>query len=232
MAGGVLSRVFNPFLDAFDRRFDRFAERYHQALEWSLDNRGSVVAMAVATLLGSVLLGMALDRDLLPDVDQGSFDVRLELAEGTLPSCHHRSLADRVEAALLADPGIEAVFSRIGKDVRSYAESEESSGVNTALFQVRLKPHTSTDEVLERVRGPWRRASPRGPSPSRSGRPRPWGRSWVVWMPTSRCGSGVRTWAGPSPRPSWSGIGWPSWTRSETCGWVRSGASPRSRWRS
>jgi HAE1 family hydrophobic/amphiphilic exporter-1 len=47
---------------------------------------------------------------------------------------------------------VEAVFSRIGKDVRSYAESEESSGVNTALFQVRLKPHARTDDVLERVR--------------------------------------------------------------------------------
>jgi HAE1 family hydrophobic/amphiphilic exporter-1 len=150
--GGSLSKVFTPFLNAFDRGFERFAERYHQALEWSLDNRGTVVAMAVATLLGSIFLGMTLDRDLLPDVDQGSFEVRMELAEGTaLPSTVEA--ADRVEAALLADPGIAAVFSRIGKDVRSYAESEEGSGVNTALFQVRLHPRASTADVLGRVRG-------------------------------------------------------------------------------
>jgi len=149
--GGALGTVFSPFLDWFDGRFDAFARRYHQALEWSLDNRGTVVALAVATLLGSVLLGTTLERDLLPTVDQGSFDVRMELAEGTsLPGTVEA--ADRVEAALLADPGVEAVFSRIGKDVRSYAETEENSGVNTALFQVRLKAHVSTDEVLERVR--------------------------------------------------------------------------------
>jgi len=134
--GGLLSRVFGPFLAAFDRWFDRFAERYHQALEWSLDHRGSVVAMALGTLLGSVLVGSTLDRDLLPDVDQGSFEVRMELPEGTSLSATIEA-GDLVEAALLSDPGVEAVFSRVGKDVRSFAESEESSGVNTALFQVR-----------------------------------------------------------------------------------------------
>ena len=41
---------------------------------------------------------------------------------------------------------------RIGEDVRSYAESEESSGVNTAAFEVRLASGSSTDDVLERVR--------------------------------------------------------------------------------
>ncbi|MBT8397706.1 MAG: efflux RND transporter permease subunit [Gemmatimonadetes bacterium] len=151
MLGGLLGGAFGPFIDRFDLWFDRFAVRYHEALEWSLDNRGSVVAMAGATLLGSVLLGMSLDRDLLPDVDQGSLEVRMELEEGTsLPATV--GVADQVEATLLADPGVEAVFSRIGKDVRSYAESEEGSGVNTALFQVRLRPRARTEDVLERVR--------------------------------------------------------------------------------
>jgi HAE1 family hydrophobic/amphiphilic exporter-1 len=151
MAGQILSRTFGPFLRAFDRWFDRFAARYHQVLEWSLDHRGRVMALSMATLVGSVLVGILLDRDLLPNVDQGSFDVRLEMPEGTsLPATS--ATADRIEAALLEDPGVEAVFSRIGKDVRSYAESEEASGVNTALFQVRLRDGVSTPHVLERVR--------------------------------------------------------------------------------
>jgi len=152
VGGKALSTIFGPFLDAFDRGFDRFASRYHVALEWSLDHRGRVMVMAVGILLGSVALGATLDRDLLPDVDQGSFDVRLALAEGTsLPTTVE--VANHVEAALLEDPGVEAVFSRIGKDVRSYAESEEASGVNTALFQIRLRDGHATDDVLERVRG-------------------------------------------------------------------------------
>ncbi|MGW8265284.1 MAG: efflux RND transporter permease subunit, partial [Longimicrobiales bacterium] len=151
LAGRILSRTFGPFLRAFDRWFDAFANRYHRVLEWSLDHRGRVMALSIATLAGSVLVGALLDRDLLPNVDQGSFDVRLEMPEGTsLPATS--ATADRIEASLLEDPGVGAVFSRIGKDVRSYAESEEASGVNTALFQVRLKDGVSTDRVLERVR--------------------------------------------------------------------------------
>jgi HAE1 family hydrophobic/amphiphilic exporter-1 len=151
LAGGLLSRIFNPVFDAFDRWFEVFASRYHQVLEWSLDHRGRVIIFSSAALLASVVVGGLLERDLLPNVDQGSFDVRLELAEGTsLPATIVE--ADLVEGALLEDPGVEAVFSRIGKDVRSYAESEESSGVNTALFQVRLRPGVRTEDVLERVR--------------------------------------------------------------------------------
>jgi HAE1 family hydrophobic/amphiphilic exporter-1 len=105
----------------------------------------------MATLLGSLALALALDRDLLPDVDQGAFDVRLELEEGTsLPATNTASQG--IEETLLADPGVEAVFARVGKDVRSYAESEETSGVNTGLFQVRLRPGASTREVMGRVR--------------------------------------------------------------------------------
>jgi len=37
LLGGALSKVFGPFLRAFDRGFDAFALRYHEALEWSLD---------------------------------------------------------------------------------------------------------------------------------------------------------------------------------------------------
>jgi len=149
--GRLLSRVFGPFLRAFDEWFEVFAGRYHVALEWSLDHRARLMGIAVLALGGSVLLGAVLERDLLPDVDQGAFDVRLELPEGTsLPAT--LEVADRVEAALLEDPGVDAVFSRIGKDVRSYTEAEAASGVNTALFQVRLHAGASTREVLERVR--------------------------------------------------------------------------------
>jgi HAE1 family hydrophobic/amphiphilic exporter-1 len=76
----------------------------------------------------------------------------MELAEGIALAATLEA-ADRVEAVLLEDPGVGAVFSRIGKDVRSYAESEAASGVNTAVFQVRLRPGASTEEVLDRVRG-------------------------------------------------------------------------------
>ncbi len=151
LLGSLLSRLFTPLLRAFDVRFDAFARRYHRALEWSLQNRAWVMALAGAALVGAVLLGSVLDRDLLPKVDQGAFDVRMELSEGTSLMATVEA-ANQVERALLEDRGVEAVFSRIGKDVRSFSESEAAAGINTAHFQVRLRRGSSTQEVLDRVR--------------------------------------------------------------------------------
>jgi HAE1 family hydrophobic/amphiphilic exporter-1 len=146
-----LSRTFRPLLDGFDRLFDRFAVRYHAALEWSLTHPRRVLWTAGFALVGSVALAALLPRDLLPQVDQGAFEIRLQLPEGTSLEATADE-AHRIEEAALADPGIAAVFSTIGRDVRAYAEGEEATGLHTATFQVRVAPHASSDEVAERMR--------------------------------------------------------------------------------
>lgn len=159
LAAGA-SRVFTPFLDAFDRAFEAFGERYHAALEWSLDHQPRVLGMAALALAGTLALGTLLPRDLLPQVDQGAFQVRLTLPEGTGLDATEES-AVIIEEALLAEPGVEAVFGRVGRDVRAYADGDEETGLNTAVFDVRLRddyPESSdfggrvrTAEVLERL---------------------------------------------------------------------------------
>ena len=150
-AGRSLATVFGPLLDAFDTWFDRFAARYHGVLDWSLDHRGRVLGLAGSVLAASLALSTLLDRDLLPAVDQGAFDARLELPEGT-PLALTTTVAEEIEAAFLRDRGVEAVFTRIGRDVSSYAQSDEISGLNTAEFQVRLRPEVSTPQAVERLR--------------------------------------------------------------------------------
>lgn len=150
-AGPGVGGPFARFLTWFDDRFQAFGRRYHRVLEWSLDHPGRVLVGSALALGGAVGLGSRLDRNLLPEVDQGAFQVRLELPEGTALAATLAE-AEGIEAALLADPGVEAVFSRAGREVRSYGASEETAGSHTALFHVRLRPHTSTREVLERVR--------------------------------------------------------------------------------
>jgi len=148
---GLVGPVVRPAFGAFDRGFATFQRRYHAALVWSLDHRGRVVGFSALALAATFVLVAVLPRDLLPDVDQGSFDVSLVLAEGTSLQTT-LGAADAVEAALLADPAVEAVFSRIGTDVRSYAESEGASGLHTANFQVRLREHEATGAAVERLR--------------------------------------------------------------------------------
>ena len=148
-AGRFLSASLTPLFRAFDRAFDAFAAWYHRKLDQALDRRGVVLAAAGAALAGTALLGSALDRDLLPNVDQGAFDVRVELPEGTSLEATAEA-AQQVEGSLLEDAEVAAVFSRVGRDVQG-AEGE-ASGVNTALLQVRLDDRAVTEEVIRRSR--------------------------------------------------------------------------------
>ena len=148
-AGRFLSTSLTPLFRAFDRAFDAFAAWYHRKLDQALDRRGVVLAAAGAALAGTALLGSALDRDLLPNVDQGAFDVRVELPEGTSLEATAEA-AQQVEGSLLEDAEVAAVFSRVGRDVQG-AEGE-ASGVNTALLQVRLEDRAVTEEVIRRSR--------------------------------------------------------------------------------
>jgi HAE1 family hydrophobic/amphiphilic exporter-1 len=149
--GSLLGRLFGPMLRAFEAGFAAFARRYHAALAWSLDHPSRVLAGAAGALVLSLALGGVLRRDLLPQVDQGAFQIRLELSEGTALQATAEAAA-RIEAAALADPGVVAVFSNIGRDVRAYAEGEEASGLHTATFQVRVAPHEKSEAVAERLR--------------------------------------------------------------------------------
>ena len=148
---GFLGRVFGPLLRVFDRLFDRFAEWYHGVLEWSLDRSARVLVGSGAALAVTLMLGLTLQRDLLPNVDQGAFSIRLELEEGTALEAT-LDAARLVEAAALADSDIDAVFSNVGRDVRAYAAGEEASGLHTATFQVRVREGVASAPVAERMR--------------------------------------------------------------------------------
>ncbi len=151
IAKGVFAATLGPATRSFDRGFSAFAEGYHRVLESALDRKAAVLGVA-ATALGSVLaLGLLLERDLLPDVDQGAFDVRIELPRGATLEATNEA-ARRVEEALLSVDEVEAVFSRVGRDVRAFADEGDVVGVNTALLRVRLAEGAETDAVLNETR--------------------------------------------------------------------------------
>ncbi|MEJ2218651.1 MAG: efflux RND transporter permease subunit, partial [Gemmatimonadota bacterium] len=149
--GRVLHPIFGPMLAAFDRRFEVFADWYHRLLERALDHRARVVGITAALLAGSIVLGFALDRSMLPDVDQGAFRARLELPKGT-PLDQTEAVVARLEGVFRADPGVDAVFSQVGRQAAVAGVDLEESGLNTAIMDVRLHPHASTRAVLARVR--------------------------------------------------------------------------------
>ena len=152
--GRLLDRLTRPALDAFDRAFGRFADRYESTLESALDRRGLVVALAAASLLFAVWLGSTLPRGMMPDVDEGAFRVELNLPVGT-PLEATSEVSARLEAQLLETPGVDAVFARIGRAREAELATRELSGLNSAALEVRLEPG---GPPVERVVGNFRKA--------------------------------------------------------------------------
>ncbi len=160
--GGALSaagsRLFGPFLRAFDRRFRRFTVRYEEALEWALDHRGTVVLLAAGSLVVAGLLVAALPQSLMPRVDEGQFRVDLELPAGT-PLSVTDDAAGRIEDLLLETDGVEAVFARVGRaGGDGAAAAAELTGLNQASLEVRLAPgadpaHEVAADLRERLPG-------------------------------------------------------------------------------
>lgn len=149
--GRTVSRAFTPLFDAFDRGFQRFAAWYHTRLVWALDRPRTVLWGAAGALVFSLAVGAFLHRDLLPPVDQGALQIRLELPEGTALEATTETAAG-LEQAALADADVATVFSTVGRDVRAYASGEETTGLHTATLKVRLDGGADADEVAARLR--------------------------------------------------------------------------------
>jgi HAE1 family hydrophobic/amphiphilic exporter-1 len=146
----ALGRLFRSFLDWFDGQFARFAAWYHTVLEKALDRRGRVVAAATCTLIGGLAIAWVLDRDVLPDVDQGAFQAQLTLPRGTALE-ETAANASRLETIFLDDPAIDAVFTRVGRQDAVAGVEDEEFGLHTAVLEVRLKQGQRTDVALERM---------------------------------------------------------------------------------
>lgn len=150
-ASAAKTRLSRSFFSWFDSRFARFAAWYHNLLELALDHRGRVFAFAAVAVAVGITLGAVLDRDVLPDVDQGAFTIRLELPRGT-PLERTAEAARRLEEVVLADEGVASVFARVGRQEAVAGIEDQESGLHTALLEVRLEDGVRTARVVDRVR--------------------------------------------------------------------------------
>jgi HAE1 family hydrophobic/amphiphilic exporter-1 len=153
--GGLLLRplaaMSRPLFRAFDRVFDRFAARYHLALEWSLDHRAATLAMAGAAFAVALLLGYTLPRNLLPQVDEGAYRAQIELPLGT-PLEETDRVAVQLEELAMRNSASEAAFARVGRAQAEEITEREATGVNTAALDVRLAAGSKTTDAVRELR--------------------------------------------------------------------------------
>jgi multidrug efflux pump subunit AcrB len=75
--------IFVRFQKGFERRFDRFRERYGVLLEQAIARRGAFVTISLAIAVGSLSLFYFLGRDYFPEIRSGVITMHMRAPLGT-----------------------------------------------------------------------------------------------------------------------------------------------------
>jgi len=99
---------------AFNRRFDRVAERYQGIVAWALDHRGATFAIAIGSLVLALVLHLAFGgTEFVPRSDRSEFRVLVETPPGTaLAATEHQ--AERAAAALRRFREVAYTYTTVG----------------------------------------------------------------------------------------------------------------------
>ena len=107
----------------------RIGDLYERGMEWCLSHPRTVFGIALATVVITVVIGLRLPREILPQVDEGVVVAAFKLPEGTALEETQRQVS-RIESAARG-LGSTNVFSRIGfatdEEVLAGAEPGSSS---------------------------------------------------------------------------------------------------------
>ena len=133
---------------ASDRAFQNIVAFYGRTLTWVLKHQTATLIVAVATLLSTVLLYLAIPKGFFPVQDTG---VILGISEGP-QSISFPAMAERQKAlarVILADPAVQSLSSFIGVD-------GTNTTLNSGRIQINLRPleerRTSASKVIQRLK--------------------------------------------------------------------------------
>ena len=151
----MCARLLRHKTEAEQGRFYRVSERgfkwvidfYGRTLTWVLGRQTATLVVAIATLVTTVLLYIAIPKGFFPVQDTG---VLLGISEASQTVSFPR-MADRQQAlarAILKDPAVESLSSFIGID-------GTNTTLNSGRIQINLKPleerKASASEVIRRL---------------------------------------------------------------------------------
>jgi multidrug efflux pump len=136
------------FFRASQRVFDRIIAFYGRTLTWVLGHQPETLAVAVLTLVATILLYVVIPKGFFPVQDTG---VILGISDAT-QTVSFPAMADRQQAlaaAILKDPAVESLSSFIGID-------GTNTTLNSGRIQINLKPlaerKASASEIIRRLK--------------------------------------------------------------------------------
>jgi HAE1 family hydrophobic/amphiphilic exporter-1 len=146
-AAGLLKLVLSPFVWITQVSFGALERRYPAVLRWALSHRLIIVGGAFAALLATIAMLPRLGTELIPQLSQGEFSVKLRMAAGT-PLQSMDGVMRSAQKAASSMPSIERAYSVAGTGNRLDANPVDS-GENTGTLDIAMKaPATPATEEI------------------------------------------------------------------------------------
>jgi HAE1 family hydrophobic/amphiphilic exporter-1 len=148
-----LSVPFKPVVQivfkGFNYVYERFAVRYHQFLQWSLDNKGKVLIGSLAFLILTFLLATQIRRELMPKPETASFEFNCKT-----PLDYSLEQTEEIVSSIetwLKEQGVKVSFSQIGL-VSGMETLNPEVSLNSARIYVETRKSSEIEGVIENLR--------------------------------------------------------------------------------
>jgi len=133
----------------FIRLFTSLKEKYVRLLKVSINNPGKTILSGVLIFVVAMSSIFLIGTEYFPEVDQGQFSVSIDLASGTSTDKTEETTV-QIENMILDIPGVETVYSTIGKgsssiNVITDLESESSTADIADVLRTKVKKVAGAD---------------------------------------------------------------------------------------
>lgn len=126
-------KLLGWILDKSDSAFSGLDNAYKKALVWSLKHRKTIVAIAAAVFIVSIVSMTGIGSEFMPESDEGAFSISIELEDGAKLD-ETQAAIDEIVALIIDMESIDYLYSSTAGDMFM------SSGANQGTINGQLYP--------------------------------------------------------------------------------------------
>jgi len=131
--------------------FNAVDNKYRDILEWAIGHKKTIMLATVGLLVVSLALIPLVGMELIPESDEGSFTVDIELEKGAQLE-ETTKIVEQVEKIIEAQPEVDTVFVNAGSGMSLASQSgSEYASFNVQMVELNQRER-STSEIAQAVR--------------------------------------------------------------------------------
>lgn len=149
--GGYLNKKLSFFFKKVDKFMEYLIEKYELLLEWSLENKKTVLAITLGLLIITILAAIDMKKEFIPKGAQDEFILEFDYTAGTSLK-GNAALTSKIENSVLAIPHVKALVSNIGRVNEFDFMNKEQITVNKTNLVIKLDSYENYYDVQNHLR--------------------------------------------------------------------------------